>query len=114
MDDYILPQELHGKNPNDYFILDVRNPKDYKKGHIPGTTMNIFWLDLMKPENLNKLHKNKEIIIICYLGHTASQVLVLLKLLGYNARVLKFGLGISPKKSVPVAGWINYGYELEI
>ena len=53
----------------------------------------------------------KKIIIICYVGHTASQVLVMLKLLGYKAKVLKFGMGESPSKEVPVAGWNKYGFE---
>jgi rhodanese-related sulfurtransferase len=67
--------------------------------------------DLISLKNINKLPKNKEIIIICYVGHTASQVLVMLKLLGYKARVLKFGIGESPTKGVKIAGWKNYGYE---
>ena len=53
--------------------------------------------------------QNKKILVICYVGHTASQVLVILKLLGYNAKVLKFGMGLSPAVGVPVAGWTDYG-----
>jgi rhodanese-related sulfurtransferase len=108
---YILPTELHKENLLKYYLLDVRKPKDYKKGHIKGS-INIFWKDLISLKNINKLPKNKEIIIICYVGHTASQVLVMLKLLGYKAKVLKFGMGESPSKEVPVAGWNKYGFEI--
>jgi rhodanese-related sulfurtransferase len=66
----------------------------------------------MKPDNLKKLPIDKEIIIVCYVGHTASQVLVLLKLLGYNAKVLKYGMGTSPTIGVPVAGWSDFGYNV--
>ncbi len=109
---YVLPTEFNQMNKDKIFILDVRKPEDYKRGHIKNS-LNIFWLDLMKPENLEKIPKDKEIIIVCYVGHTASQVLVLLKLLGYNARVLKFGMGKSPTMGVPVAGWIDYGFGVE-
>ena len=109
---FIIPTELKvdlmkGKN---YFLLDTRKSDDYAKGHIEGTT-NIFWLDILKPENLKRLPRDRRIIICCYVGHTASQVLVMLRLLGFDARLLKFGMGRSPVVGVPVAGWENYGFE---
>jgi len=91
--------------------LDIRHPDAFKKGHIKGAK-NIFWIDLLKSKNLKKLPKNKTIVLICYVGHTASQMLVALRLLGYKVLALKFGMGISPVKGVPVAGWINYGFEV--
>ena len=109
---YILPQELHSMDMSKVFILDVRKPDDYKREHIQGS-INIFWLDLMKPENLAKLPTNREIVVVCYVGHTSSQVLVLLKLLGYKAKALKFGMGTPPSVNVPVAGWSDYGFETE-
>jgi len=107
---YILPEELE-KNPSKYFLLDVRKPDAFKEGHIKGAK-NIFWMDLLKPENLAKLPKNKRIIVICYVGHTASQIMVALRLLGYKASTLKFGMGKSPVKGVPVAGWLDYGFDV--
>jgi len=35
------------------------------------------------------------------------------RLLGYKAKALKFGMGKSPVEGVPVAGWLDYGYEVE-
>ena len=111
---YILPTDLYKLvkkgTPHDLFIIDLRKPEDFAKGHIKGA-VNIFWLDIIK--NLNKLPIDKKIVLYCYVGHTSSQVLVLLKLLGYEVLSLKFGLGISPVKGIPIAGWVNYGYELE-
>lgn len=110
---YITPKELHGRyKEEDLFLLDIRKAEDYRKGHIPGAR-NIFWLDLFKEENLDKLPKDKKIILICYVGHTASQVMVLLRLLGYDVNAMKFGMGVSPKKEVPIAGWNDFKYELE-
>ena len=94
------------------FLQSIRDEETYKKGHIKNTE-NIFWQDLLDKKNLDKLPEDKTILLICYVGHTASQMLVALKLLGYKVKALKFGMGISPVKGVPVAGWLDYGYEVE-
>ena len=75
---------------NNIFLIDLRKNEEYKKFHIRGAK-NIFWLDLLKDENLKKLPKNKRIFLICYVGHTSSQAMVLLKLLGYKVTSIKFG-----------------------
>ena len=106
---YVTPKQFYAMDKSDIFILDVRKPEDYKKGHIENS-VNIFWMELLKPENLKRIPNDKKIVIVCYVGHTASQILVLLKLLGYDASVLKFGMGISPRKGIHVAGWTDYGY----
>ncbi len=111
---YILPEVLFNdmKNNKDYFLLDVRREEEFEHNHIKGAE-NIFWLDVLKAENLEKLPKDKRIIIICYVGHTASQILVILKMLGYDVKVLKFGMGHSPIKGVPISGWINMSFDTE-
>ena len=76
--------------------------------HVKGAK-NIFWLDILDEKNLKKLPKNKIIFLICYVGHTSSQILILLKLLGYNVVSIKYGYGLSPVKFIPVAGWLDYG-----
>ena len=108
---YITPEELHKKDLSKFFLLDIRKPEDYKKGHIK-SAKNIFWMNLLDEENLKKLPKDKKIILICYVGHTASQMMVTLKLLGYDVMTLKFGMGISPVNGVPVAGWNDFGFEI--
>ena len=108
---YMTPEELNKKDLKDFYLLDTRREEDFSKGHIKGAN-NIFWLDLFKEENLEKLPKDKKIVVICYVGHTASQVMVLLKLLGYKAMALKFGMGISPAEGIPVAGWTDFGFEI--
>lgn len=107
---YITPPDLKKaieKDSKKYFLLDVRKNEEFKQGHIKGAT-NIFWKELLN--NLDKLPNDKTIVLICYVGHTASQMLTALNLLGYKSIVLKFGMGISPVEGVPVAGWIDYGF----
>jgi rhodanese-related sulfurtransferase len=67
----------------DYVLIDLRSETEYKKMHIKGAR-NIFWMNVLDEQNLSKLPKNKPIFLICYVGHTSSQVLTLLKMLGYN------------------------------
>jgi rhodanese-related sulfurtransferase len=107
---YITPYDFYHKYYHKKpFILDIREKKDFDSFHMKGA-VNIFWLDLLSDENLKLLPKNKKIFVICYVGHTSSQALVILKMLGYNAIGIKFGYGKSPVFEVPVAGWLNYNY----
>ncbi|MHB0885629.1 MAG: rhodanese-like domain-containing protein [Bacillota bacterium] len=79
-----------GKDPS-YFLLSVRKPEDDAKGHVPGA-ITIPFNQIYKAENLAKLPKDKKIVVICYTGHTASQTVALLNLLGYEAYAMKFGM----------------------
>lgn len=112
---YITPLDFYNnyylKN-KDYYLIDLRDEKEFKKMHIKGAN-NIFWLDILDENNLKKLPKNKKIFLICYVGHTSSQVMTLLKLLGYDVTSIKFGYGKSPVKNVPIAGWLDYGLPVE-
>jgi len=76
---------------NDPYILSIRSAEQYEKGHIPGA-VNIPFREVFTEENIKKLPTNKEIVVVCYTGHTASQVTAMLHVLGYNAICLKFGM----------------------
>jgi len=112
---YITPIDFYNDyflRNKDYFLIDLREEKEYKKGHIKGAK-NMFWLNILDEKNVKKLPKDKPIFLICYVGHTSSQVMTLLKLLGYNVVSIKYGYGLSPVKGVPVAGWLDYGLPVE-
>ena len=112
---YITPLDFYNNyylKKKDYFLIDLRKQKEYKKMHIKGSK-NIYWLNILDEKNLKKIPKNKPIFLICYVGHTSSQILTLLKILNYNVTSIKFGYGLSPVKYVPVAGWLNYGLPIE-
>ena len=113
---YITPIDFYNHyymKKKDYLLIDLRDEKSFKKMHIKGAK-NIFWLNILDEKNLKKMSKNKTIFLICYVGHTSSQILTLLKLLGYNVTAIKFGYGTSPVKGVPVAGWLDFGLPVEI
>jgi len=111
---YITPLDFYNNYylKKDYYLIDLRKKEEYKKMHIKGSK-NIFWLDILDEKNIKKLPKDKVIFLICYVGHTSSQVMTLLKLLGYDVVSIKFGYGLSPVKGIPVAGWLDYGLPVE-
>jgi rhodanese-related sulfurtransferase len=73
------------------FVLSIRKAEDYETGHIPGA-INIGITSLFTEENLAKLPIDRQIVVVCYTGHTASQATALLNALGYNATALKWGM----------------------
>ena len=79
-----------GKDPG-YQILSVRKPEHYALGHLQGA-INVQYGQIYKQENLDKLDKNKKIVVVCYTGHTASQTAMFLNQLGYEAYAMKFGM----------------------
>ena len=112
---YITPYKFYHqyyKKNKKYTLLDLRRKEDYDKYHIMGSK-NIYWLDILEDNNLKELPKKEPIFLICYVGHISTQVLVLLKLLGYNVTSIKFGYGITPNFEVTVAGWCNFNYPVE-
>lgn len=116
---YITPSDFYNKyykkNRKDYVVVDIRKKKAYKQYHMPGS-INIYWLDILKSKNLELLrdynNKNKKIFLICYVGHTSSQTMTLLKLLKFNVVAIKFGYGVSPIENVPISGWLQCNYPL--
>lgn len=74
-----------------YFVLSIRSPEDYAKGHVKGA-INIPYSELAKEENLKKLPTDKKIVVVCYTGHTASYATMFLNQLGYEAYAMKFGM----------------------
>ena len=76
---------------NDPYVLSIRSADHYELGHIPGA-VNIGLTSLFTEENLAKLPFDKQIVVVCYTGHTASQATALLNAIGFNATALKWGM----------------------
>ncbi len=96
-----LEKELK-ENEENIFMLDIRKKEDFEQQHIKGATQ-IDWG--LVGDNLDKIPKDKKVVVICYSGQTAGQTTSVLKLLGYNAYSLKCGM---------VNGWLEEGRELDI
>lgn len=74
-------------------IVDVRMPKDkkYDQGHLPGA-IYIGFKEIAKPENLAKLSTDKDVIVHCDTGHEQNKVLSVLRMLGFKAYDMKWGM----------------------
>lgn|SRR5699024_9526546 len=78
----ITTEELEKKlEQNDSQLLDVRSPREFKAYHIKGF-INIPVRSLRR--NLDKLDKNKELIVICHTGVRSSDACKRLKRYGYT------------------------------
>ena len=80
-----------GDKTNDPVLLDVRSAEHYAAGHVPGA-INMDAKKLFTTAELAKLPKGKQIVSYCYSGQTASQVTAALRMLGYDAYNMQFGM----------------------
>ncbi len=76
----------------DFLIIDVRPvPPGQHGGKIAGS-IPIPYYDIMKSENLKKLPKDKKLILVCVTGQTQNLPIVPLRVLGYEAYTMAFGM----------------------
>lgn len=80
-----------GDKSNDPYLIDIRAAADFANGHIPGA-VNMTAKDLFSADSLAKLPKNKQIVVNCYTGQTASQSVAALRMLGFDAYNLSYGI----------------------
>jgi rhodanese-related sulfurtransferase len=76
---------------NDPFILDLRRPADFAKGHIKGA-VNVPAEAVYQAANLARLPTGRRIVTVDYNGQTTVGVSYMLSILGYNARGLQYGI----------------------
>lgn len=75
----------------DFMIVDVRpNPPGQQGGKMPGAVY-IPYSEILKPENLKKLRKDKKVVLVCVTGQTQNLPVIALRALGYDARTMAFG-----------------------
>lgn len=74
---------------DDFFILDIRREADFEKGHIE-SALNIWWFDVGK--RIDELPRERNIVVTCYTGQSAGQVVGVLRVMGYAARSLAGGM----------------------
>jgi rhodanese-related sulfurtransferase len=85
-----LLSRVNGKN---IFVLDIREPEHYRKGHV-ASAINIPFRSLIEETNLKKLPPDQPIAIVCYDGHASSQAARLLNQLGYDTIALRDGMSV--------------------
>lgn len=89
----IQPKDLKDKMGTEGapYLVDLRQPEHYKAGHIDGA-VSIPFRSIAETDSLKKIPTNKQIVLVCYDGHAASQAARILNQLGYDATALKDGM----------------------
>jgi rhodanese-related sulfurtransferase len=87
------------KYSNDTLVVDVRQPEEYREGHIAGSKL-IPLGELNK--HMNELPKNKEIICVCASGSRSQSATKFLVGAGYNAFDMKGGMFMWQHAKLPV------------
>lgn len=74
------------------FLLDLRREEDFEGvGHIEGSLRMDFDAAVV-PENLERIPRDKKIVIVCYTGNLAAQLTTIYRLLGFDAAALAYGM----------------------
>lgn len=101
---------------SNYYIVNYWSATDYAKGHLLGAVQYTPKADLKLSASLKTLPTNKSVVIYCYTGQTSSQVATVLKVLGYDAKTLLFGVNAMNydwMKNNGVASWFNPTTEIK-
>lgn len=78
-------------NRTDFLVIDVRpDAEEYNAGHIPGA-IHIPYFEVLKPENLKNLPKDKKTVLVCATGQLQNIPVLALRLLRYDAYTMLFG-----------------------
>jgi rhodanese-related sulfurtransferase len=78
-----------GQGKGRSFLLDVRQPDEYRAGHIAGATL----IPLGElPQRMGDLPKDREIICVCRSGHRSQVAVRQLQSAGFNVVNLKGGM----------------------
>jgi len=81
------------------FLLDVRQPEEFRSGHIPGAKL----IPLSElSAHLHELPKNQEIICVCRSGNRSLSATRQLAGAGYNAFNLHGGMIAWSRSGLPV------------
>lgn len=86
----------NGKRP---LMIDVRQPEEYRAGHIAGAKL-IPLGELSR--RMDTLSKEKEIICVCATGNRSRSATKMLVRAGYNAVDMKGGMFMWQRAGLPV------------
>lgn len=87
----ISPDEVFN-NLDNYFLLAYWSKDKFVQGHIPGSFQYDIRSELSPNIALNTLPTDKRIVVYCNTGHHAIAIVAYLKLLGYDAVSMMYGL----------------------
>lgn len=99
---HIHPAEAHEKMKSSPkpFLLDVREPEEFRQAHIQGATL----IPLGSlPSSLARIPKNREILVICASGSRSVPATRTLIQAGFHATNVRGG----------ISGWMRAGFPVQ-
>ncbi len=78
-------------SPSDYYIINYWGAKHYNMGHIGGAVQYNPKESLGLDTDLLTLPTDKTIVVYCFTGQHSAFVTAYLRILGYDAKSLKYG-----------------------
>lgn len=96
-----VTSELVFANPDNYYIVNYWSETDYAWGHIPGAIQYTPAASLTSDTFLKTLPTDKTIAVYCYTGQTSAHVAAYLRVLGYDAKSVKFGVNGMAHDTMP-------------
>jgi rhodanese-related sulfurtransferase len=79
-------------NLNNYYVVNYWSEADYTGlGHVPGAVQYTPKTSLKLSADLKTLPTDEEVVVYCWTGQTSAFLTAYLRILGYNAKSLKFG-----------------------
>jgi len=79
-------------NPANYFIANYWSETDYNKGHLSGAMQYTPGTSLMLANDLKTISTTGEVVVYCYTGQTSAHIAAFLRVMGYNAKSLLYGV----------------------
>ena len=86
--DSIEAKRIIGDKYDQFLIIDIRSQGDYQKKHVKGA-INLSIAELA--ENIDRLPRDKTLILYCYTGQTSALAMVPLKAYGFKAIFINGG-----------------------
>lgn len=101
LDAWIKTADAVNTDLANYYVFDIRSSASYNAGHIEGA-VNVALTDVVTTA---VSYSDKPIVVVCYTGQTAGHAVVALRLSGYEAIVMKWGM--SGWRADLSSSWVN-------
>jgi rhodanese-related sulfurtransferase len=93
-------------NPDNYYIVNYWSDAHYSDpGHIEGAMQYTPKASIGLDTYLKTLPTDKTIVVYCYTGQTSANLASYLRVMGYDAKSLKFGANSMIYDEMPAAQW---------
>lgn len=89
--DVLISAEEVFANPQQFFIINYERKDKYDDGHIPGAVRYKTNATLGFPSEMGTIPHDKTVVVYCGTGHNSAFAAAYLRLLGYDARTLRYG-----------------------